>query len=107
MSTRNVVLGIVVALPILCPLQPPTALYSTLICTIVLVRKNGLASYSKHHIDNAFIDVPISDQVHGIFGVTLSEMLHVMGNGLSKYMFQSVHDTIGANDQKRKKKEDF
>ena len=64
---------------------------------------NGLDSYSKHHIDNAFIDVPISDQVHGIFGVTMSEMLHVMGNGLAKYMFQCVHDIIGPKDQKKKK----
>ena len=67
----------------------------------------GLDRYSKYYIDNAFIDVPISDQVHGIFGVTMSEMLHVMGNGLSKYMFQSGHDIIGPKDQERKEKEDF
>ena len=68
---------------------------------------NGLDSYSKHYIDNALIDVPISDQVHGIFGVTMSEMLHVMGNGLAKYMFQSVHDIIGPNDQKMKENKVF
>ena len=53
------------------------------------------------------IDVPISDQVHGIFGVTMSEMLHVMGNGIAKYMFQSVHDIIGLKDSKKKEKEAF
>ena len=99
-------LGIVIVLPISCPLQSPTAHYSPLICTAPQT-DTGLDSYSKHHIDNSFIDVPISDQVHGIFGVTMLEILHVMVNRLAKYMFQSVHDTIGANDQKRKKKEDF
>ena len=53
--------------------------YSTSNCTLFTLdmyhtaceKKDDLASYSKHHIDNAFIDVPISDQVHDMFSTDL------------------------------------
>jgi hypothetical protein len=52
--------------------------------------------FSKHNIDNAFmdIDLPLSDQSHGIFRMTPPERLHTTSEGLSKYMVESLKNTI-------------
>ena len=63
-----------------------------------------LVDWSKHDIDNAFDDTPLSDQIHGKFGVTPAEMLHVCGNGVYKYQFESTKDLIGKKDSRQKQK---
>jgi len=63
--------------------------------------KEGLSKLSMHYIDNAFSDVPLSDKEHGIFGCVPAEMLHVLGTGILKYLFESVSDLIGPNDSKK------
>jgi hypothetical protein len=54
------------------------------------LKKNGQkkilnSQFSKHHIDNAFVDdnLPLSDSVHGIFRMTPPERLHVLGEGIT------------------------
>ena len=66
-----------------------------------------LVDWSKHDIDNAFDDTPLSDQLHGKFGVTPAEMLHVCGNGVYKYQFESTKDLIGKKDSRQKQKNEF
>ena len=55
------------------------------------------SQFSKHHIDNAFVDdnLPLSDSVHGIFRMTPPERLHVLGEGITTYMFDSLRIIIG------------
>jgi hypothetical protein len=49
-------------------------------------------SWSKHDIDNACmnLDLPISDQIHGIFQMTPPERLHSTQEVLTKYMMDSL-----------------
>lgn len=56
---------------------------------------DGLTLISKKNIRNAFDNVPLSDVVHGIFGVVPAEMLHVSGTGLLKYIFKCLCNLIG------------
>jgi hypothetical protein len=53
--------------------------------------------FSKHNIMNAFMheDLPLSDQLHGIHHMTPPERLHTTSEGLTKYMIDSLHNTIG------------
>jgi len=55
------------------------------------------AVYSKHFIDNAFMDdnLPLSDPVHGIFHMLPPERLHVIDEGISAYMFDCLRNIIG------------
>ena len=75
-------------------------LYTLKLYNIACQTTNELSQYSKYTIDNEFIDVAISDHTHGIIGIVPSEMLYVVGNGITKYMFECVHDIIGPNRSK-------
>ena len=54
---------------------------------------------SKYKYINEYLlnDVPIYNQIHRIFGVVPSEMLHEVYSGISKYMFEYVHYVIEPN----------
>jgi hypothetical protein len=53
--------------------------------------------FSKHNIVNTFMhkDVPLSNQEHGIYSMTPPERLHTTSEGLTKYMIDSLCNTIG------------
>ncbi len=53
--------------------------------------------FSKHNTLNAFMheDLPLSDQIHGIYHMTPPEWLHTTSEGLTKYMIDSLCNTIG------------
>jgi hypothetical protein len=61
-------------------------------------------SWSKHDIDNAFMnpDLPLSDQIHGIFQMTPPERLHTTQEGLTKYMMDSLRVTTGDTGEQKK-----
>ena len=61
-------------------------------------------SWSKHDIDNAFMnpDLPLSDQIHGIFRMTPPERLHTTQAGLTKYMMNPLRVTIGDTGERKK-----
>jgi hypothetical protein len=50
-----------------------------------------------HNIVNAFMheDLPLSDQIYGIYRMTPPERLHTMSEGLTKHMIDSLRNTIG------------
>jgi len=62
----------------------------------------GLKAISKHNIVNCLMNVPMSDLRGGGLGNTRSEMLHVCGTGIIKYLLQSACDIVG---EKKIKKE--
>ncbi len=68
--------------------------------------ENGLTLISKK-IQNAFDNVPLSDFIHGILGVTPSEMLHVSRTGLLKYIFKCISNLIGSEKKNKREKEAF
>ena len=82
-------------------------------CTLVTLddvsnatkRPGGLEGLSLHDIKNAFSGVPISDMVHGIFGICPAETLHVLGNGVIKYQFVCNVNLIGPGESKKKEKD--
>jgi len=47
---------------------------------------DGLKNLCKKDFISAFENVPLGDNVYGLLGCTLSEMLHVSGTGLLKYV---------------------
>jgi hypothetical protein len=55
------------------------------------------SDFSKHCINNAFVDdnLPLSDSVYGIFRMTPPERLHVLGEGITVYMFDCLRNIIG------------
>jgi len=53
--------------------------------------KDQTNELSFHKVDNAFWDVEFGDEIHGIFGATLGEPLHILGSGLHTY--QSIEFT--------------
>jgi hypothetical protein len=61
-------------------------------------------SWSKHDIDNAFMhpDLPLSDQLNGIFRMTPPERLHTTQEGVTKYMMDSLRITIGDTGVRKK-----
>ena len=61
-----------------------------------------LKNLCKKNIVNAFDDVPLSDVEHGLMGCVLTEMLHVSGTGLLKYIFVSLCDLIGSEQNKKR-----
>ena len=82
-------------------------------CTLITLKEvsnagerlGGLDKLSLHKIRNAFTGVPISDIVHGIFGICPAETLHVLGNGIIKYQFACNVQLIGVGDSKKKEKD--
>ena len=58
-----------------------------------IAAKGAISSaISKHCIDNALLhpDLPLSDQIHGPFGMTPPEVLHTTCEGTSKYMIVTL-----------------
>ena len=53
--------------------------------------KESTNMLSFHKIDNAFWDVELGDEIHGILGATLGEPLHILGQGL--HIYQTVEFT--------------
>ncbi|KAL7524766.1 hypothetical protein ACHAWF_001076 [Thalassiosira exigua] len=47
---------------------------------------------SKYFIDNAFVDaeVPLSDEVQGVYGITPPELLHTTHDGVTKYITEAI-----------------
>ena len=67
----------------------------------------GLADLCKKDIKNAFDGVPLSDQVHGLLGSVPSEMLHVSGTGILKYIFECLINIIGSPQRTKRDQESF
>ena len=61
---------------------------------------------SMHLIENAFSheDVPIYDDVSGIYGITPPELLHTTQEGLTKYIIEALGLLLNKGDSKRAKK---
>jgi hypothetical protein len=73
-------------------------------CTNESAKRDVCKEFSKHNILNAFMheDLPLSDQLHGIYCMTPPERLHTMSEGLTKYMMDSLCNTIGdVGDEKK------
>jgi hypothetical protein len=66
-------------------------------CTNETAKKDVCKMFSKHNIVNAFMHkvVPLSNQEHGIYSMTPPERLHTTSEGLTKYMIDSLCNTIG------------
>ncbi len=47
-------------------------------------------------------DLPLSDQLHGIYCMTPPERLHTTSEGLTKYMIESLCNTIGDVGHRKK-----
>ncbi len=73
-------------------------------CTNETAKKDVCKMFSKHNIVNAFMhkDVPLSDQEHGIYRMTPPERLHTTSERLTKYMIDSLCNTIGDFGDRKK-----
>ena len=69
--------------------------------------EDGLTDLCKKNINNAFDNVPLSDNVYGLLGITPGEMLHISGVGLLKYMFASLECLISLTRSKKRDQETF
>jgi hypothetical protein len=56
---------------------------------------------------NAFDNVPFGNLKYGLLGSVPTEMLHVSGTGLLKYMFGCLDNLIGGPNSIKKDKESF
>lgn len=63
---------------------------------------DGLSDLCKKDIQNSFDGVPLSDQIHGLLGCVPSEMLHVSGTGILKYIFSCLESLIGSPNRTRR-----
>ena len=68
---------------------------------------DGLNALCKKDIKNAFDEVPLADDVHGLLGCVPPEMLHVSGTGLLKHLFSCLPALIGGPQTKKKDQESF
>ena len=52
---------------------------------------------SKHNVELAFnhCDVPLSDPIHGAYKMMPPDILHIIAEGISKYIFESMRNLIG------------
>jgi hypothetical protein len=69
--------------------------------------EDGLKNLCKKDFISAFDNVPLSDNVHGLLGCTPSEMLHVSGTGLLKYMFECLVTLISLTRSSKRDRETF
>ncbi len=69
--------------------------------------EDGLKNLCKKNFISAFDNVPLIDNVHGLLGCTPSEMLHVSGTGLLKYMFESLVALISLTRSSKRDRETF
>ena len=55
-----------------------------------------MKAISKHKLQLALShpDVPLSDHVHGVYKMLSPDVLHVISEGISKYVFESLGKTI-------------
>jgi hypothetical protein len=65
-------------------------------CTNESAKRDVCKEFSKQNIVNAFMheDLPLSNQLHGIYPMTPPEQLHTTSEGLTKYMIDSLCNTI-------------
>jgi hypothetical protein len=65
-------------------------------CTNESSKRDNCKEFSKHNMVNAFMheDVLLSNQFHGIYCMTPPEQLHTTSEGLTKYMIDSLRNTI-------------
>ncbi len=61
----------------------------------------------KKNFISGFDNVPLSDNVYGLLGCTPSEMLHVSGTGLLKYMFECLVELISLTRGRKRDRETF
>ena len=61
-----------------------------------VAREAPMKAISKHKIELAFNHphVPLSDSIHGIYKMLPPDILHVISEGISKYIFESLQKTI-------------
>ncbi len=61
-----------------------------------------LKTMSRYDIKSALISkhLPLSDRIHGPNGMMPPEMLHVSGQGLIKYIFESLSIQIGSGQDR-------
>jgi hypothetical protein len=73
-------------------------------CTNESAKSYVFKEFSKNNIVNAFMheDLPLSDQLHGIYRMTPPERLHITSEGLTKYMIDSLCNTIGDDGDGKK-----
>jgi hypothetical protein len=66
-------------------------------CSNESAKRDVCKEFSKHNIVNAFMheDLPLSNQLHGMYCMTPPEQLHTTSEGLTKYMIDSLCNTIG------------
>jgi len=55
-------------------------------------------SISRHQLKVSFDSLPLSDEKHGVTGITPFETLHCMGSGLFGYAAKCIHDVISPTD---------
>jgi hypothetical protein len=68
---------------------------------------DGLRNLCKKDFISAFENVPLGDNVYGLLGCTPSEMLHVSGTGLLKYMFECLGMLISLTRSTKRDRETF
>jgi hypothetical protein len=68
---------------------------------------DGLKNLCKKDFISAFDNVPLGDDVYGLLGCTPSEMLHVSGTGLLKYMFECLVMLISLTRSRKRDRETF
>ena len=61
----------------------------------------------RYRVKNALYPLPFADRLMGIHGCTPWETLHVIDQGLLKYIVESLHDIIGEKDAGRAEKDAF
>ena len=55
---------------------------------------------SFHNIENCYRDIDMGDEIHGIFGATCGEPLHVLGQGLDVYAFERFMSSLCADSER-------
>ena len=64
-------------------------------------------SISQHQVESVWNQLPISDVIHGISGMTPVDLLHMNGQGNCKDNIKNLHDMIGEGQTKKSVKEQF
>ncbi|KAL7523604.1 hypothetical protein ACHAWF_000590 [Thalassiosira exigua] len=57
---------------------------------------------SKYFINNAFVDpdVPLSDEVRGVYGITPPELLHTTHEGVTEYVTEAISKLLSKGSSK-------
>ena len=61
----------------------------------------------RYNVKNALYRLPFADRIMGVHGCTPWETLHVIDQGLLKYIVESIHDIIGEKDAGKTDKDAF